>query len=156
MVVGKIKTWKNMELEKAGKSRDKQGKFVKGVSGNPQGLTKLTEEQKLEKKANKVALDQRITEYKEKLGDALPLISPALIKKAKSGDVPAIKEIHAILIGKDSTKVDVTVRGAIAHGHFYPEDDAVEAEVEAEFNRRYKENMRKRIKDNLTTTSNNK
>lgn len=97
--------WYNyvMEQVKAGESRDNQGRFVKGVSGNPKGLTKLTEAQKLEKKANKVALEQRITEYKETLGDALPLISPVLIKKAVEGDMQAIKEVNSVVVGKAPT-----------------------------------------------------
>lgn len=127
---------------KTGESRTKQGKFVKGKSGNPKGLTPLTEEQKLDKKAEKIALEQRITEYKESLGDALPLISPVLIAKAIGGDIQAIKEINAVVVEKGSTKIDVNIKGAIAHGHFHVEDDKVEEEIIA----KYKLNMRERIK----------
>jgi len=122
--------------------RNKKGQLLPGNTANKSGAPILTPEQKLDKKAEKIALEQRITEYKESLGDALPLISPVLIKKAIEGDIQAIKEINAVVVEKSSTKIEVNVKGAIAHGHFYPEDD----QVEKDMNAKYKENMRARIK----------
>ena len=63
-----------------------------------------TPEQKLEKKAIK----QFIAEYQERLAAALPLIDPVLIKKAKGGDVPAIKELHDRVMGKAPQRTDIT------------------------------------------------
>lgn len=67
--------------------------FPKGVSGNPNGRPKETEEQKIVKKAVK----QWLKEYEEGLAKELPGVSTALILMAKSGNVPAIAEIHKVL-----------------------------------------------------------
>ena len=72
------------------KNRDEQGRFIPGVSGNPYGRPPETEQEKIKKKATK----ELIKEYKESLGEALPLIQPVLIAKALEGDMTAIKEIH--------------------------------------------------------------
>ena len=56
----------------------------------------MTEEEKLVKKANK----KFIEEYVDRLSEALPLISPVLIKKATEGDIQAIKEVNDRVIGK--------------------------------------------------------
>lgn len=118
--------------------------FVKGDSRiNRDGLNKKTEEQKIQKEARKIAIERQVEEHIEKLGNALPQITPALIKKAESGDVPAIKEIHSVLpIEKETSKHEHIIKGAILHGHFYPEDE----QVEEDLNKKYKENYRARIK----------
>ena len=95
-------------IEKTGSTRDEQGRFIPGVSGNPEGRKPMTEEQKLEKEARKLALDGFIEEYTTKLTEALPEISPVLIEKAKSGDMVAIKELHDRVMGKAPQNVGLT------------------------------------------------
>ena len=90
-----------------GKIRDEQGRFIPGVSGNPDGRPPMTEEEKLAKKATK----ELIAEYKEKLAEALPLISPVLIAKATEGDMQAIKEVNDRVMGKAEAKTDITSNG---------------------------------------------
>lgn len=90
-----------------GKIRDEQGRFIPGVSGNPDGRPPMTEEEKIVKKATK----ELIKEYKEALGEALPLISPVLIAKAKEGDMQAIKEVNDRVMGKAEAKTDITSGG---------------------------------------------
>ncbi len=80
--------------------------FKPGQSGNPKGRPKMTQEQKEVKKATR----ELIEDYKRKLAEALPEISPALIAKARSGDVSAIKEINDRLMGKPREMVDIGVR----------------------------------------------
>ena len=77
--------------------------FPKGVSGNLAGRPKESEETKAKKKA----LKQIVKEYIDKLADALPEISPALIEKAKTGDVSAIREIHDRVMGKPKQSIEV-------------------------------------------------
>ena len=74
--------------------RDKRGKFVKGIIPpiSP-GRPKVTEEQKV----TKLAVKQLLKQYEEGLADALPEISPVLIKSAKEGQMQAIQEIHKVL-----------------------------------------------------------
>lgn len=74
---------------------------------NYEGRPKETEEQKLVKKAQK----ELIAEYKEKLAEALPLISPVLIAKAMEGDMQAIKEVNDRVMGKAEAKTDITSGG---------------------------------------------
>lgn len=90
-----------------GQIRDEQGRFIPGVSGNPDGRPPLTEEEKIVKKAQK----ELISEYKEKLAEALPLISPVLIAKAMEGDMQAIKEVNDRVMGKAEAKTDITSGG---------------------------------------------
>lgn len=87
--------------------RDEQGRFIEGVSGNPEGRPPMTPEEKIAKKATK----EFISEYKEKLGAALPLISPVLIAKALEGDMTAIKEINDRVMGKAEQHTDITTAG---------------------------------------------
>lgn len=82
--------------EETGENRDKQGRFIPGVSGNPDGRPPDTEQDKIVKKATK----ELIAEYKESLGEALPLIKPILIAKALEGDMTAIKEVHDRVMDK--------------------------------------------------------
>lgn len=63
-----------------------------------------SEETKLVRKANK----QFIQEYKDKLAEALPLISPVLIAKAMEGDMQAIKELNDRVMGKAKESVEMT------------------------------------------------
>lgn len=69
-------------------------KFKEGNPGG--GRPKETEEQKVIKKATK----QLISEFKESLAEALPFISPVLVKKATEGDLQAIKEVNDRVMGK--------------------------------------------------------
>jgi len=85
-----------MEQDKTGESRNDDGTFKDGVSGNPNGRPATTDEEKAERKAT----NEDIKEYKDKLADALPKLSPVLIKKAEEGDLPAIKEINDRVMGK--------------------------------------------------------
>ena len=52
-----------------------------------------------------------------------------------------LKRKRADEFGDRSTR-EVSVKGAVVHGHFYPED----AQVEADFEEKYRQNMRARIK----------
>lgn len=74
---------------------------------NREGRPPETPEQKIAKKATK----EFIAEYKERLGEALPLISPILIAKALEGDMVAIKEINDRVMGKAESKTDLTSGG---------------------------------------------
>lgn len=85
-----------MEEEKQETIRDEQGRFIPGISGNPDGRPPETEQDKIIKKATK----EIIKEYKEALGEALPLIKPILIAKALEGDMTAIKEVHDRVMDK--------------------------------------------------------
>lgn len=93
--------------EDTGIIRDEQGRFVPGISGNPEGRTPDTPEQKILKKATK----ELIAEYKESLGEALPLIKPIIIAKALEGDMVAIKEIHDRVMDKSKQPTDITTNG---------------------------------------------
>lgn len=95
-----------MEKE-TGIIRNEQGQFIPGVSGNPDGRTPDTEEQKIIKKATRELID----EYKEGLGEALPLIKPIIIAKALEGDMTAIKEIHDRVMDKAKQPTDITSGG---------------------------------------------
>lgn len=95
-----------METE-TGIIRDEQGRFVPGVSGNPEGRTPDSFEDKIVKKATK----ELIAEYKEALGESLPMIRPILIAKALEGDMTAIKEIHDRVMDKSKQPTDLTSDG---------------------------------------------
>jgi len=83
------------------------GKFIEGNPGG--GRPPLTEEDKIKKKA----VQEFIEDYKQNLAEALPLLSPILIKKAMSGDVIAIKEINDRVMGKAPQSMDVSLKGEI-------------------------------------------
>lgn len=87
--------------------RDEQGRFVPGISGNPDGRPVEDEATKIVKKATK----EIIAEYKEALGEALPLIKPILLAKALEGDMTAIKEIHDRVMDKSKQPTDITTDG---------------------------------------------
>lgn len=93
--------------EETGIIRDEQGKFIPGISGNPEGRPPETQEDKIIKKATK----ELIAEYKESLGEALPLIKPIIIAKALEGDMTAIKEIHDRVMDKAKQPTDLTSNG---------------------------------------------
>ena len=77
--------------------------YVKGQSGNPFGRPKETKEQKIIRKATK----ELISDYKDKLAEALPKISPVLIREAISGNMIAIKEIHDRVMGKPPQDINL-------------------------------------------------
>jgi hypothetical protein len=93
------------ESEKDGWNRNPDGTFGPGNPGG--GRTPETPEQKIIKKATK----QLIAEYKEALGESLPLIRPILVAKALDGDISAIKEIHDRVMDKAKQSTDITSNG---------------------------------------------
>ena len=70
--------------------------FKVGNPGGP-GRPKLTQVQKIIKKAEKIEVKKWIEEYEQGLAKALPKISPVLIALAKKGNIPAIAEIHKVI-----------------------------------------------------------
>lgn len=72
---------------------------------NRDGRPPETEEQKLANSIKKKATKELIREYKEALGESLPLIQPILIAKAMEGDMTAIKEIHDRVMDKSRQNV---------------------------------------------------
>lgn len=93
-------------IDKNGIKRKLDGTFAVGYEGGP-GRPKDTPQDKIRKKATK----ELIAEYKEALGEALPLIKPVLIAKAMDGDIMAIKEIHDRVMDKAKQPTDVTSNG---------------------------------------------
>jgi hypothetical protein len=81
------------------------GRFIEGNPGG--GRPKDTPEMKIIKRATK----ELIAEYKEALGESLPLIQPVLIAKALEGDMTAIKEIHDRVMDKSKQPTDITSDG---------------------------------------------
>lgn len=57
------------------------------------GRPKLTEEQKLIKRATK----ELISEYEENLAQVLPELTPVMKKKALEGDIQFVKELHDVV-----------------------------------------------------------
>lgn len=96
-----IEVYKESEIGETRIIRDEEGRFIPGVSGNPGGRPKDTEADKIKKKATK----EIIKEYKEALGEALPLIKPVILAKALEGDMTAIKEIHDRVMDKSRQNV---------------------------------------------------
>ena len=98
--------------------RDEHGRLLPGGTANPNGRPILTLEEKLLKKSIK----EFVEEHKQSLAESLPKISPALIKKAIGGDVPAIKEIHDRVMGKPTQPIEhsggVSFSEAIKKGQF--------------------------------------
>jgi hypothetical protein len=74
---------------------------------NREGRKPETPEQKIAKKATK----ELIAEYKEALGESLPMIRPILIAKALEGDMVAIKEIHDRVMDKAKQSTDIMSDG---------------------------------------------
>lgn len=90
-------------MEDKGIKRNPDGTFAVGYEGGP-GRPKDTLETKIIRKATK----ELIAEYKESLGEALPLIRPIIIAKALEGDMAAIKEIHDRVMDKAKQSTEVT------------------------------------------------
>ncbi len=92
---------------KIGDNRREDGTFGPNNVANPNGRPKETPEMKVIKKATK----DLIRDYKEKLAESLPQISPVLIAKAIAGDIQAIKELHDRVMGRPTE--DITFKGEI-------------------------------------------
>jgi len=86
------------ETVENGIKRKEDGTFDVGTAPGP------TEETKIIKKATK----ELVAEYKEALGESLPLIRPILIAKALEGDMTAIKEIHDRVMDKAKQSTEET------------------------------------------------
>ena len=85
--------------------RDEKGRFVKGFSGNPAGKPKGV-------KHMTTILSEALTKVAEGSGDSEDItIVKALIKKAKAGDVTAIREIWDRMEGKAQQFIDHTTDG---------------------------------------------
>lgn len=100
--------------DKAGKNkpkRDGKGRLLPGNTGNPNGRPIETKEEKEIRRATK----ELIKDYKDKLAESLPQISPVLIAKAIAGDIGAIKEIHDRVMGKPPQ--DLNLSGDIEETH---------------------------------------
>lgn len=70
--------------------------FKKGNPGGP-GRKKLTEAEKLKRRAMKNMVQVYVDEYEKDLSEALPEIKPILIKKAKEGSIKHIREVHEVV-----------------------------------------------------------
>jgi hypothetical protein len=102
----------NMEEELQDSEKNCKGvPFKEGYDPrrNYDGRPPDTPESKMIKKATK----ELISEYKEALGESLPLIKPVLIAKALEGDMTAIKEIHDRVMDKavQKNETDLTSGG---------------------------------------------
>lgn len=93
-------------MEGNGVKRNGDGTFAEGHIGGP-GRPADTLRDKIIKKATK----ELIAEYKESLGEALPMIKPVIIAKALEGDMQAIKEIHDRVMDKSKQPTDITSGG---------------------------------------------
>lgn len=71
------------------------GRYIEGKPGGP-GRPPDTLEKKIEKKAVK----QLVEEYRQTLAEALPQITPVLIRQAVKGEIQAIKEVNDRVMGK--------------------------------------------------------
>ena len=95
-------------MELNGDKRNDKGQFIEGYEGGP-GRPKEDEKAKIAKKAMKVLIE----EYREKLSEALPEITPVLLAKAIKGDMSAIRELHEVIGShapkKTEGKVEVQV-----------------------------------------------
>lgn len=94
------------ESVEKGIKRNDDGTFAPGTAPGP-GRNPDTLADKIIKKATK----ELIAEYKESLGEALPLIRPVIIAKALEGDMTAIKEIHDRVMDKAKQQTDITSKG---------------------------------------------
>jgi len=94
--------------ENAGKNqetRNEKGQFLPGVSGNPAGKPPGTRHMS-------TLLEEAIKRVAEDTGTAEDVqIVAALIKKAKTGDIQAIREIWDRIEGKAPQSLDLTTGG---------------------------------------------
>ena len=94
--------------ENANKSdRDEKGRYLPEHNLAGPGRHELTESDRVKKKA----IAELVKEYQENLAQALPLIEPVLIEKAKTGDIASIRELHDRVMGKALQKTDITSKG---------------------------------------------
>lgn len=113
----------NQEKPKANDYLDENGLFK---SGNPGGGRPLNSTIPPEQLAIKKATREIIKEYKEALGEALPMIQPVLLAKALEGDMTAIKEIHDRVMDKSRQNVGLDGGGeglAIQFAEVFKKDE---------------------------------
>lgn len=93
---------KNQEI------RDEKGRFVKGVSGNPEGKPKGTTSFKTdwENFIKKVAKSNGMSEIE--INEQLLAVG---FKKAKEGDYNFYRDIHDRVYGKPQQSIDHTTKG---------------------------------------------
>jgi hypothetical protein len=119
--------------------RDKRGRLLPNNTANLNGRPKETPEKKeLNKVKREIKKVQKelIDNYRQKLAEALPRISPVLIAKALSGDIQAIKEVHDRVMGRPSE--DISLKAEIKTENILTEEQLKELENEV-FLRRTKE-----------------
>ena len=98
-----------MDMDNKGEKRngrDEKGRFIEGEYEGGPGRPPITEADKIKKKA----IAELVKEYKESLAEALPEISPVLMKKAIEGDMANIKEINSIIVGEAPKRADIEVK----------------------------------------------
>ncbi len=92
------------------KNRDEAGRFVPGVSGNPNGRPKG--------KTFSGYLRELLEEIDPKTGkENFRLLSEVLLKVASRGDVTAIREFADRIDGRPSQKTDITSNGETITGN---------------------------------------
>lgn len=106
-----VERTENIELPAKANERDEKGRYLPGHDIPGPGRPTETEEEKEAKRIRKEAAEKIKEEYIIRLAESLPEIDPALIAKAKSGDVQAIKEVHDRVFGRAQNNIDVTTKG---------------------------------------------
>jgi hypothetical protein len=97
-----------MEGEETEINSNLTGPFVKNDPRiNREGRPKETEETKAKRKLIK----DLVAEYRQALAEALPVITPVLLKQAAKGDIQAIKEVNDRVMGKAPQSTDITSGG---------------------------------------------
>lgn len=83
--------------KKAKVSKERRKELMKRLPIPGPGRPKLTEVEKLKRRAMKNMVQVYVDEYEKDLSEALPEIKPILIKKAKEGSIKHIREVHEVV-----------------------------------------------------------